>query len=157
MAGDIEAHDDGDHRAGDEFQRSRSVGGDLDRDARAFQRLAGDESLRPRPRRDAGDPLDRPEQVDERGDVVGSHVEHRPAAGEIVEGRARMPALMTGAHEEGGSGERPTDGAFVDQLAAGREADARTGIILLAVKALDTPEVSSAQPWMESESLRPYP
>ena len=94
----------------------------------AIERLAGDETLAPRPRSDAGDAAYRPEQVDEVGDVVGRHVEHRAAAGQVVEGRIRMPALVAGAHEEGGAAERNADGAFVDELAAGLMSAAEKGV-----------------------------
>ena len=56
------------------------MGRDLDRDHRALQRLAGDRPLGAGARGDAGDARDRAEQVDEGGDVVGRHVEHRAAA-----------------------------------------------------------------------------
>ena len=119
MARHVEAHHQGDHRAGMEFERPGRVGGHLHRDARSLQRLAGDQAFAPRARGDAGDALDRAEQVDEIGDVVGAHVEHRAAAGGIVERRARMPALMSRAHEERRAGDRRADRALVDQLAAG--------------------------------------
>ncbi len=67
------------------------------------ERLAADDALGARARGDARDACHRPEQVDEIGDVIGAHVEHRAAAAEIVEGRARVPAFMARAHEEGGS------------------------------------------------------
>ena len=44
------------------------------------QRLAGDDALGRGARRDAADARDGTEQVDEVGDVVGAHVEHRAAA-----------------------------------------------------------------------------
>ena len=74
----------------------------------------------------AGDARDRPEQVDEVGDVVGPHVEHRAAARGVVEGRARVPALVAGAHEEGGAGDRLADRALVDR-ACGRSGARRRG------------------------------
>ena len=77
---------------------------------------------------DAGDARHRAEQVDEVGDVVGPHVEHRPAAGLVVEGRVRVPALVAGAHEEGGAADRHADGAVVDQLAAGLVGAAEKGV-----------------------------
>ena len=39
-----------------------------------------------------------------------------------------MPALVAGAHEEGGAGDRPADRAFVDQLAGGLVAAAEEGV-----------------------------
>ena len=76
----------------------------------------------------AHDARDGPEQLDEVGDVVGPHVEHRPAAAQIVEARRRMPALVAGAHEEGAAGDRRADRAVVDQLARGLVAAAEEGV-----------------------------
>ena len=104
------------------------MGRDLDRDLLAGERLAGDGPGRPRPRGDRGDARHRAEQVDEVGDVVGRHVEHRAAAAEVVEAGVRVPALVAGAHEEGGAGERLADGAVVDQPAAGLVGAAEEGV-----------------------------
>src|ERR1700680_5219555 len=42
-----------------------------------------------------GDPRHRPEQIDQRRDVVRPHVENRSAAGLVEKFRTRMPALGT--------------------------------------------------------------
>ena len=60
-----------------------------------------------------------PEQLDQIGDVVWPHVEHRPAAAQIVEAGRRVPALVARTHEEGAAGDRHADRAVVDQLARG--------------------------------------
>ena len=75
------------------------------------------------------DAFDRPEQIDQVGHVIGAHVEHRPAAGQIVEGGVGVPAFVAGAHEEGGPADRPTDHALVDALSRGlvRAAEKRVG------------------------------
>ena len=95
------------------------MGRDLDRHARSRQRLARDEALGAQARRDAADARDGAEQVDEVGDVVGPHVEHRAAAAEVIEARIGMPALVAGAHEEGRPADRAADQAVVDALARG--------------------------------------
>ena len=116
----VEAHADLHDGAGDELQRAGDVGRHLDRNDLAASRLAGDRRASLRGvRRHAGDPRHRPEQVDEVGDVVGRHVEHRPAARLVVEGRVRVPALVAGAHEEGGAG-RPARRSRPRRSAGGR-------------------------------------
>ena len=100
-------------------QRARDMGRDLDRNASPFSGSLVIIALGPRSGRDAADARDRPEQIDKVGDVVRPHVEHRPAAGEVVEAGLGMPALMARAHEEGGAADRPADRAVVDQLARG--------------------------------------
>ncbi len=72
--------------------------------------------------------LDGTEQVDEARHVIGAHVEHRPAAVEIVEAGIGMPALMAGAHEEGGAADRLADRAGVDELARGLLRAAEEGV-----------------------------
>lgn len=59
------------------------------------------------------------DQVHESRDVVGSHVQHRPATPCVVEGRIGMPAFVAGAHEEGAAGQGAADRSLVDELAAG--------------------------------------
>ena len=61
--------------------------------------------------------VDRAEQVDQHGQVVGPHVEHRAAAGLIVELRIGMPVLHAAPHHEGGAGHRLADGALIHQPA----------------------------------------
>src|SRR5215469_9173111 len=94
------------------------MGRDFDVDLRALERFAGDDSFAAHPRGRAGDTRDRPDEIDQRRDVVGPHVEHRTATLGVVEGRIRMPALMARAHEGRRTGYGLADGAFVDELAA---------------------------------------
>src|SRR5208282_1784144 len=93
------------------------------------ERLARDESLGPRARRDAADARHRTQEIDESGDVVGPHVEHGAAATEIEEGGIRVPALMARTHEERRAADRPADEPVVDALARGllRAAKERIG------------------------------
>ena len=55
----------------------------------AVLRLAGDRPLREGHPGRAGDPLDRAHQVDQGGQVVRAHVQHRAAADLVVELGAR--------------------------------------------------------------------
>ncbi|ENN84128.1 hypothetical protein RHSP_78414 [Rhizobium freirei PRF 81] len=128
VAGDIEAHadlDDGTigkgHDAGD---MRRHMHGDV----LAVARLAGDDALLARRDGKAGDLRDGAEQVDEIGDVIGTHIEHRAAADFVIESRIRMPALMAGAHEGGGAADRDADRAFVNDGAGRLVAAAEEGI-----------------------------
>ena len=75
-----------------------------------------------------GDALHRPEHRDQRGQVVGAHVEHRAAADLVVELRIGVPALVTVADHEGGGGHGFANRAVVDQLAAGLDAGAQEGV-----------------------------
>lgn len=106
MSGDIEAHADLHDRAILEGQHAGDMGRDMDRDRLTLLRLAGDEPLVARRNGKARDFGDRSQQVNEIGNVIGSHIQHRPAANLVVEGGIRVPALMAGAHE----GRRPTHG-----------------------------------------------
>ena len=92
---------------------------DLDGNACSFQGFARHEALVARARRDARDAGDGTEQVDEVGDVIGAHIEHRAAAGEIVEAGIGMPTLVAGTHEEGRPADRPANEPVVDALARG--------------------------------------
>ena len=78
--------------------------------------------------RRAGDAAHRADQVDQGGQVVGAHVEHRAAAGLVVELGIGVPALVAVAQHEGGGGHRLADPAVVDQLAAGLDAAAQEGV-----------------------------
>ena len=116
---DVEAHCHRDRRSARERQRPGDVRGDLDGNARTRERLAGDETLGPGSGRNAADARHRPEEIDEVGDIIGSHVEHRAAAGEVIEAGIGMPALMARAHEERRAADRPADQPFVDGAARG--------------------------------------
>ena len=54
-----------------------------------FERLAGDQPLETRAWSPSPSPRRSAEQLDEVGDVIGAHVEHRPAAAQIVEAGRR--------------------------------------------------------------------
>ncbi len=62
----------------------------------------------------AGDALHRADQVDEGGNVIRTHVEHRSGTLAIVETGIGMPAFVAGTHEESGAGDGAADGAFID-------------------------------------------
>ena len=102
--------------------------GDLDGNARAGERLARDDALGPRSGGDAADARHRPEKIDEVGDIVRSHVEHGTAAGEVIEARIGMPALMARAHEERRAADRPADQPLIDGAARGLVGAAEKGV-----------------------------
>ena len=72
-----------------------------------------------RHRCDGSDARDRPEQVDEVGQVVRRHVEDRPTAHLVIEIGRGMPALVAWAHEVGGARHRLADLSGIDQPPAG--------------------------------------
>ena len=82
-----------------------------------------------RPGGDAADARHRPEKIDEVGDIVRAHVEHGAAAGEVIEARIGMPALVARAHEERRAADRPADQPLIDGAARGlvRAAEKRVG------------------------------
>ena len=104
------------------------MGRDLDRDALAAARLAADHALLEAAAGHRHDRLDRPEQVDQRGDVVGADVEHRAAAALEEEGRVGVPGLHAAGHDARAAGDRPADRALVEQLAGELMAAAEEGV-----------------------------
>ena len=83
----------------------------------AILRLAGDEALIAWRNGKTCHLGDRAEEVDEIGDVIGSHIQNWPAANLVIEGGVRVPAFMAGAHESGRSADWLTKYAIVDQPA----------------------------------------
>ena len=102
-------------RAGGEVEHRRQVGRGLDRDALAGAGLAADRALGEGDPRRAGDPPHRPQQRDERRQVVRPHVEERTAAAPVVEVGRGMPPLVPVVEHERGRRHRLADGAVVDQ------------------------------------------
>ena len=68
---------------------------------------------------------DRAQQGDQRVDVIGAHVQQRPAAGDVVEVRLRMPALMARAHHRRHRRGGHADHTLVDRDASGLGAGAQ--------------------------------
>jgi hypothetical protein len=115
----VEAHGHRDCRAARKQKRPRDMGRDFDRNALSRKRLAGHETFRPRACRHAADARDGTEKIDERGDIVGAHVEHGAASAEVVEAGIRVPTLVARTHEESRAANRVADEAVVDALARG--------------------------------------
>ena len=93
--------------------------GNFDLDDGSVERLAGDGAFREGNARGAGDALNRAKHIHERGQVVRPHVEHRPAAGFVVELRRGMPHLMPPPHHKGRHRDRFANRAAVNHLSAG--------------------------------------
>ena len=104
------------------------MGGGLDLDALAALGLAGNQPLGERDAGGTADACDRTQQIDQRRQVIRSHVEHRPAAQFVIEFWIRVPALVAVAGHEGGGRDRLADPAIVDQFAAGLDPAAEEGI-----------------------------
>lgn len=94
----------------------------------AVFRFAGDEAFIARSNGKTRHFGHRAEQVDEVGDVIGTHIEHRPAANLVIEGGVGMPALMAGAHEGGGAADRLAKHTLVDQPTRGLVSATEEGI-----------------------------
>ena len=93
------------------------VGRRLHRDDLALARLTGDGARRVGHGGQRRDPLDRTDQVDQVGDVVGAEIEDRAAAGQEEEVRVRMPHLHARAHHVAGARRDAADLALVDIVA----------------------------------------
>jgi hypothetical protein len=102
-----------------------------DGDRLALAGTGADGPLGPEPARRADDRLDRAQQRHQRMDVVRAHVQQRAAAGDVVEVRLRMPALVPGRDHRGRRRDRGADQAVVDRragrLRAGAEHRVRRG------------------------------
>ena len=72
--------------------------------------------------------LDAAHKVDQRGDVVGTHIQHGAAAELVVELGIGMPGLVAVAGKVGGSTHDIADGALVDELTAGLNAGTHVGV-----------------------------
>ena len=69
-----------------------------------------------------------PQDSDQRRQVVGSHVEHRSAAGLVVEGGVGVPVFMAARHHKGRRRHRLADDTIIDDFATGLQAAAQEGI-----------------------------
>ena len=69
-----------------------------------------------------------PSSLQQRGEVVRPHVEHRPAAGGVVELRRGVPPLVAAAEHVGRKRDGPADRAVVDQFPRGLDARAHEGV-----------------------------
>src|SRR5918995_4014198 len=137
LSPDIEGGDQRPHGAALEVHNAGDVGRGVHRDGGPGQGFASDHSLRERDARRPGDPPHGPHQGGERGEVVGSHVEHRASAGLEVEVRVRMPVLWAVAEHERRYGDGLSYDPLVHDLAAGLEAATQEG-----VRGTADPEVS---------------
>src|SRR6478609_3102079 len=93
------------------------MSGYLNVDLGTLERLAGDQAFAAHTRGRPGDARDGPYEVDQSGDVVRPHVEHRTASSGVIKGRIRVPALMTRTHESGSASHRLANRALIDELA----------------------------------------
>ena len=125
---DVKAHHDCGYHTVCEVQRAGQVRRHIDVDHVTIFRLAGDHALREGDLAGAGDARYRAEQVDQRGDVVGAHVQHRTAARLVEEGRVRVPVFVTVANHERGRCNGSADPAIVNQFATGLQAAAEEGV-----------------------------
>jgi hypothetical protein len=85
----------------------------VDLDHLALPRTRSDRAFRLGGRGQRGDALDRSQQVDQRGDVIGAHVHDRAGAGLVEEVRRGMPAFGPMALDGGVAGGDGADGALV--------------------------------------------
>src|SRR4051812_17202192 len=100
----------------------------MDGEVLAAVGLGGDRALRDGDGGGGGEALDRAEEVDERGEVVGAHVEHGTAAELVVELGGGVPGFVAAAHHKCGEGEGATDGALLDEAARGLDTGAEEGV-----------------------------
>src|SRR5215203_5130531 len=133
----VEGGDKGSNSAALEVHHAGDVGRSVHRDGDPREGFAGDRTLWERDARRPGDPPHGPHQGRERGEVVGSHVEHRASAGLEVEVRVRMPVLGAVAEHERRYGDGLSYDPLVHDLAAGLEAATQEG-----VRGTADPEVS---------------
>ena len=113
MLRNVKAHHDGDERAAFESDDPGDVRVDLHRDLRPVFRLACDHPLFEGLSGERGDAFRPAEKSDERGDIVGPHVEERPAAGVVVEFGIGVPALVAPAHHYRDSCDRSADESYL--------------------------------------------
>ena len=97
---------------------------DVHLDDLSVVRLTGDEPLRERRPRHCGNRLHVAAEIDQRSQIVRTHVEHRAAAVLVVEFRIRMPCLVAVADHEARAAHDVTDHTVIDQFAAGLDARA---------------------------------
>src|ERR687898_1657226 len=125
---DVEGGDKGPNSAALEVHHAGDVGRGVHRDGGPREGFAGDSTLRERDARRPGDPPHGPHQGRERGEIVGSHIEHRASAGLEVEVRVRMPVLGDVAEHERRYGDGLSYDTLIHDLAAGLEAAAEKGV-----------------------------
>src|ERR1700756_390843 len=94
------------------------MGWDFDREFFALLRAGSKYSLDKTSPGDRRHPHYRPEQVDQRGEVVGPHVEDRSATRLVVELRVRMPTFRAGSQHECRSAQGLADGPVINQFAS---------------------------------------
>lgn len=98
---------------------------DFDRDLLPVLLLAGDGTLFQRFAGHAGDPLDRTQQLNKCGQLVGAHIKHRTAAFGIIKFRVWMLELMAAAHHKRRRRDRPADRSVLDELQCRLDAGAK--------------------------------
>src|SRR6185369_16746338 len=103
-------------------------GGSFDRNASAGERLAGDEAFTEGGGRRPANPRDRPEEIDQRGDIVRAHVEHWATALLVEKLRIRMPVLVTVGEREREGCDGTANESIVDGLARSLDASAKKSI-----------------------------
>ncbi len=102
----------------DKAERAGHVVGRLHNDALAVLGLAGDNTFADLDTGGRADLADRAQQRGQGGEIVGAHIEHGAGTHLVIVGRVWVPTLMAVRHHKGGAGDRVSDGALVDQLAA---------------------------------------
>ena len=124
----VEGHDEGGEGAGGELEGGGEVGGGFDGDLEPAFFLGGDGAGGVGGAGEAGDLGDGAEEVDQGGEVVGAHIEHRAAADLVVELGVGVPGFVAGGEHEGGEGDGAADGAGVEEVAGGLLAGAEEGV-----------------------------
>ena len=128
MCPDIEARDHGGDGAAFKFQRAGDMGIDLDRQDLSHQRFAGGDTFIEGLGCRTGYPRDRPHQIYQGRQVIGTHVEERSAALEEIKARIGMPAFWSMAEEEGGRRDGQPDRAIINDFARALSTAAQEGI-----------------------------
>ena len=122
--GDVEAGHQGGDDPGRELDRGGHVGGHVDVELLALARTGVDQPLRTVVAGHRRDPDGGAEELDEGGHVVRPHVEQWSRTPFVEDPGVGVPELGSGAHHEGGGGERRPDGARLDGGCGGLEAGA---------------------------------
>src|SRR5215218_1687771 len=125
---DVESRDQGTHGAALEVHHPGNVGRGVHRDGGPREWFARDRTLGERDARRPGDPPHWTHQGCERGQVIGSHVEHRAGAWLEVEIGVWVPVLWTVAEHERRYGDRLPYDPLVHNLAAGLEPTTEKGV-----------------------------
>ena len=115
----LEARDEIRRHAAHELHRRRGVGRRRGGEALARARADLDRALERARRGEARDALDRPEQGDDRRQVVRAHVEQRARAVGVEDVGVRVPGLLAADEHRGADRERIADRALVDRRAPG--------------------------------------